>query len=112
MRLNKRDLKIELEVLVDCLFCDLIAWLPYNVSDNVEIRIVATWSRSFPCSGNNRIKMPWRYLDSLSCATFFEGVECVFGFINKYFHVAHDNLDHLPMKGLGLKPLRIYLGFA
>ena len=27
-------LKIKLKVLVGCLLCDLIAWLPYTVSDN------------------------------------------------------------------------------
>ena len=42
LRLNVRDLKIVLNFFVDFLFCDLIAWLPYTMSDNTEIRIVAT----------------------------------------------------------------------
>ena len=62
-----RDLKLELKVLVDYLFCDLIIWLPYTVSDKKEIRIVETWSRSFLCYGNGRIKNPSevsRFLES------------------------------------------------
>ena len=51
-----RDLKIELKVFVDFLFCNLMAGLPYNVSDNVEIIIVKTWLRGLMCSGNGRIK--------------------------------------------------------
>ena len=42
LRLNVRDLKIELKVIVDYLSYDLIAWLPHTVSDNAEIIIVET----------------------------------------------------------------------
>ena len=45
-------------------------------------------------------------------ATFTEGVKCVLGFNDKCFSVARDDLDHIPMKGLGSKPLIIHLGFA
>ena len=58
LRLKLIDLKTELRIIVDGLFCDLIAWLPYTVSDNVEIRIVETVLLSFLCSGNGRIKNP------------------------------------------------------
>ena len=105
-------LKIELKVLVDCLFCKPIVWLPYTLSDNVEIIIVATWSRSLPCSGSGRIEIPWRYLDFLNRANFSEGVECVFGFTEKCFCVARDDLDNVLMKGLGSKTLRIQWVFA
>ena len=42
LRLNLRYLKIELKVLVDCFFYNLITWSPYTVSDNVGIIIMAT----------------------------------------------------------------------
>ena len=52
------------------------------------------------------------YLDSLNRATFSKGVECVFRFTDKCSQVARNDLDHVPMKGLGSKPLRTRLGFA
>ena len=42
-------------------------------------------------------------------ATFCEGMECVFRFTEKCFHVARDELNRVPMEGLGSKPLRIHL---
>ena len=45
----------------------------------------------------------------MNCATFYEGVECVFGFNYKCFRVARDDLNRVRMEGLGLKPLRIHL---
>ena len=45
-------------------------------------------------------------------AMFSEGVDRVFGFTKICFRVARDDLDHVPMKVLGLKPLRIHFGFA
>ena len=50
------DLKIELRVLVDCFFCNMMVWLPYTAGYNVEIIIVSTWLRSLLCSGNSIIK--------------------------------------------------------
>ena len=38
-----------------------------------------------------------------------KSVKCVFGFTEKFFHVAHDDMNHIPMKGLGLKFLGIHL---
>ena len=60
--------------------------------------------------GKVELKIPRRYMDSLNPAT--KGMECVFIFSDKCFRVARDDLDHVPMKGLGLKPLIIRLGFA
>ena len=45
-------------------------------------------------------------------ATFSEGVKCVFSSTEKLFYVASDDLNHVPMEGLGLKPLRIHLGYT
>ena len=112
LRLNVRHLKVELKVLVDCLFCNLIAWLPYTVSNNSEIRIVATWSYSFLCSGNSRIKNPLEVSKLLELRDISEDVQCVFVFNEKCFRVARDNLNHVLTKGLGLKPLRIHLKFT
>ena len=112
LRIKISDLKIELKVLVDFFFCNLIPWLLYTVNDNAEKRIVATWLRILPCFGNSKIKISWRYLDSLNRTTFSEGVECVFGFTDKCFRVALDDLDHVPMKGLGSKYLRNHLVFV
>ena len=49
-------------------------------------------------------------MDSLNNANFSKVVECVFGFTDKCLRVAHYDLEHVPMKGLGSKPLRIHLG--
>ena len=62
--------------------------------------------------GMLELKNHWRYLDFFNCATFSEGVECVFGCTGKSFRVDGDDLKHIPMKGLGSKPLRIHLEFA
>ena len=51
-------------------------------------------------------------MDFLNRATFYEFVECVFGFTKKFLHVARNDLNHVQMKGLGSKPLRIHLEFA
>ena len=67
-----RDLKIELKVLVDCLFCNLIVLLPYTVSDNVEIRIVATCLRSLTCSGKGIIKNPLEVSGFLETRELFQ----------------------------------------
>ena len=58
------------------------------------------------------LKIPKRYLDSLNCATFSEGMECVFGFIDKCFRVARDDLDYVPIKGFVSKPFIIHLGLS
>ena len=42
LRLNLIYLKVELKVLVDFLFCDLIAWLPCTRDGSVKIRNVLT----------------------------------------------------------------------
>ena len=108
--LDLRYLKIELKVLVGFLFCNLIVCLPYTVSDNVEIRIVATWSRSFPCSGNGKIKNPLEVSKFLeSCDLFLKVWSVFFKFTETFFCVACNDLDHVPMKGLGSQPLRIHL---
>ena len=57
-------------------------------------------------------KIPQRYLDSLNHVTFYEGVECVFGFIDKFFHVARDDLNHVPTEGLRLKTSENSLGIC
>ena len=62
--------------------------------------------------GTVELEIPRRYLYFLNRVNFSEGVERVFGFTKKCFSVACDDLDHVPMKGLGLKPLRIHLEFA
>ena len=48
-------------------------------------------------------------MDFLNCVTFSEGVKCVLGFTDKYFCVSRDELNHVPMGGLGSKPPRIHL---
>ena len=40
-------------------------------------------------------------MDFLNCATFSKGVEFVFGFTKKCFRVARDDLNNVPMEGLG-----------
>ena len=82
------------------------------MSDNEEIRIVATWSCSLRCSGNGTIKNPSEVSGFLELRDIYEGVECVFGFTNKCFCVACNDLNNVPIKGLGPKPLRINLEFA
>ena len=73
---------------------------------------MASWLHSLPSSENGRIKSPRRYLDFLNRTTFSEVVECVFGFTEKCFRVARNDLNNVQMKGLGSKPLRIHLEFA
>ena len=58
LKVNVKDFKLELKVLVDCLLCNLIVWLPYTEINNAEISIGATWSPSLLCSGNGRTKNP------------------------------------------------------
>ena len=58
------------------------------------------------------LKIYWRYLGLLNRATFPRSVKCIFGFTEKFFHLARDDLNHVPMEGLGLKPLRIHLGYT
>ena len=91
LRLKLRYLKLELKVLVGYLFCDLIVWSPYTDNGSAEIR------RSYRALGTVELKITQRYLDFLNHATFSEGVECIFGFNNKCFCVARDDLNHLPM---------------
>ena len=67
-----RYFNIEVKFLVGCLFFDLIAWLPYTDSDNAKIRIVATWSHSFTCSGNGRNKNPLDVSGFLESHEFFQ----------------------------------------
>ena len=62
--------------------------------------------------GTVELKIPQRCLDLLNPMTFSEGVECVLGFINKCFRLARNDLNHVPIEGLVLKPLRIHLEFA
>ena len=62
--------------------------------------------------GKLELKIPCVYLDLLNRATFSEGVECVFGFTEKCFSIACDDLNHVPIEGLGLKPLRVHLEYA
>ena len=66
LRLNVIYLKIEMKVLVDRLFYDLLALISYTESDNSEIRIVATLLHSFPFSGNGKkltsLRFIWIYL--------------------------------------------------
>ena len=102
LRLKTGYLKIELKVLVDCLFCGLIAWLPYTLIDNLETIMVATWLPIFYALGLVELKIPRRYLYSLNQTTVSKGMKCVFGFSEKCFRVAHNDLDHVLMKGLGL----------
>ena len=52
------------------------------------------------------------YLDSFNCVIFSGGLEFVFGFTKKFSRVACDDLDHVLVKVLGSKPLRIHLGFS
>ena len=82
------------------------------MSDNVEIRILATWSFILPCYGNSRIKNPSELAVLLNHTTFFKGVKCVFGFTDKCFCVSRDDLDYVIMEGLGSKPLRIHLEYT
>ena len=65
-----------------------------------------------PCFDMLELKIPRRYLDFLNHVTFSEVVECVFGFTGKFFCVAHNDLDHVPMEDLVSKPLRIHLESA
>ena len=109
LRLKMRYLKLELKVLVGWLFWNLIAWLPYTDNDNAEIRLVTTWPRIYRALGTVELKPPQKYLNSLKRATFLESVECVFRFTEKWFRVARDGLNHVPMEGLELKPLIIHL---
>ena len=74
-------LKIKLKVLVGCFFCYLIVGLTYNANGNTEIIIVAALSNSHCALGTVELKLPWRYLYFLNCATFSKGVECVLGFM-------------------------------
>ena len=73
-RLKMIYLKLELKVSVGCLFCDLIAWLPYTRNVNAEIIIVVTWSRSYRDLVTVELKIPQRYLYFFNRATFFEFV--------------------------------------
>ena len=86
--------------------------MPCTGNVSVKIRIVATWSRSYCYLGTVYLKIASRYLDLLNYANFSEGVDFVFGFTNKCFCVALDDLNHIPMEGLGSKPLRIHLESA
>ena len=106
-----RGLKLELKVFVGYLLCDLKGWLPYTENGSVEIRIVVNGSRIYHALRTVEQKIHWRYLYFFNCATFYEGVEYFFGFTKTIFRVAHDNLNHVPMEGLGSKPLRIHSGF-
>ena len=71
-------LKLELKVLVGCLFCNLLVWLLYKWNGNEEIRIVEIWLRSYRALVTVGFKSPWGYLDFLNGAIFSEGVECIF----------------------------------
>ena len=47
------------------------------------------------------------YLYFLSRTNVSEGMKFVFGFTNKCFRVARDDLNNVPMEGLELKPMKI-----
>ena len=47
-------------------------------------------------------------MNFLNTATFSKGVKCVFGFSGKCFCVSRNDLNRIPMEGLGLKPLIIH----
>ena len=51
--------------------------------------------------GTVELKIPQGYLDFLNRVTFSEGVRFVFGFNDKCFYVAQDDLNHVPMEVLG-----------
>ena len=55
----------------------------------------------FLCSGFGRIKNPSEVSVFLNQVTYPEGVKCVFGFNEKCFHVACNDLNHVPLEGLG-----------
>ena len=57
------------------------------------------------------IKILRRYLYLLNHVTFSRGVKCVFVFTKKFFCVARDDLNHVPMEVLGSKPLIIHLEY-
>ena len=58
------------------------------------------------------LKDPWRYLDLLNGAIFSEGVNFIFGFTEKFFHVALNDLNHISMEELVYKPLIIHLEYT
>ena len=67
---------------------------------------------SYRALGTVELKITQRYIDLLNHTTFSESVMFVFGFIKKCFCVACNDANHVPMEGLGLKPLRIHLESA
>ena len=69
-------------------------------------------SLSFYALVTVELKIPRRYLYYFNHANFSESVECVSRFIKKCFRIDRDELDHVPMKGLVSKPVRIHLGLA
>ena len=64
--------------------------------------------RSYHALGTVELKVPRIYLYLLTRTTFYEGVKFVFIFTKRLFCVDRDGLNHVPMEGLGLKPLRIH----
>ena len=43
---------------------------------------------------------------------FLEGVKCILGLTKKFFGVDYDDLNNIPVEGLGPKPLIIHLGYT
>ena len=62
--------------------------------------------------GKVGLKIPQADMNFLNHAHFSEGVRYVFRYTKKCFHVARDDLNRLPMKLLGSKPLKIHLVLA
>ena len=56
------------------------------------------------------LKIPWKYLDFLNHTNLSKGVKCIFVFTKKLLRVSLNNLNHVPMGGLGSKLVRIRLG--
>ena len=62
--------------------------------------------------GTVELISPRRYLDFLNRVNFSEGVNFVFRFTEKFLRVAHCDLNHVLMEGLGSKSLIIHLESA